>query len=104
MKGTVYSGVVYLPKYRDADMHGLLRAVVRTSSVLRLAESLRVYDIPFHPLMLSQGIWCESKSMVENAASERFYGQVIVCPLWCQYLKAENYVPIPKEFKCRQTA
>lgn len=98
-KGTVYTGIAYLPKYPDADMHGLVRCVVRTSSVLRLAEALRVYDIPFHPLMLSQGIWCESKSAVEELASVSQYGQAIVCPLWCQYLKVENYKVIPKGFK-----
>ncbi len=32
MKGTVYTGIVYLPKHPDADMHGLLRCAVRTKA------------------------------------------------------------------------
>ena len=30
MKGTVYTGIIYLPKHPQADMHGLLRCAVRT--------------------------------------------------------------------------
>ena len=98
-KGTVYTGIVYLPKHPQADMHGLLRCVVRTSGVQNLALALRVYDIPFHPMMISQGLWAESKSVMEQQASEKHYGEVLVCELWQQYLKAENYQSVPKELK-----
>jgi hypothetical protein len=99
VKGTVYTGIVYLPKHPQADMHGLLRCVVRTSGVQNLASALRVYDIPFHPMMFSQGIWAESVSITEQYASSNHYGEVLVCELWQQYLKAENYQPVPKGLK-----
>lgn len=104
MKGTVYTGVIYFPRHPDADMHGLIRCVVRTSGLMNLAGALRVYDIPFHAMMFGQGIWCESKSIAEIEASEMHYGEVMVCPTWCQYLKAENYKTIPRGLKCQKSA
>ena len=50
MKGTVYTGIVYLPKHANADIHGLLRCIVRTKGMSELASILRVYDIPFSRL------------------------------------------------------
>lgn len=99
MNGTVYTGVAYFPKHPQADLHGLVRCVVRTSSVMKLAEALRIYDIPFSPMLLNQGIWNVSASIVEQRASESHYGEVLVSPLWCQYLEPDFYEPVPKSLK-----
>lgn len=99
MKGTVYTGIVYLPKHANADIHGLLRCIVRTKGMSELASILRVYDIPFSPALFNWGIWCESKSVVEQAATEGQYGRTLVCPTWCQYLDIANYQPIPEKLK-----
>ena len=99
MKGTVYTGPAFFPKHPLADMHGLVRCVVRTSGVLNLHRALQVYDIPFHVMMLSLGLWCESKSVIEQGVTAEHYGEVMVCELWKQYLKPENYQPVPKGLK-----
>ncbi len=104
MKGTVYRGVIQLKEYPQADMHGNLIAVVRTSGVLSLTSALHLYGIGFHPMFFSLGLWHVSKCAVENLVTERYYGQVLVCPLWCQNLTAENYKPIPAQFKTKGAA
>ena len=100
-KGTTWAGVVYCPKHPEADMHGLLRGAVRTSSVLRLAEVIRLYDIDFHVMWLRQGLWSESHSIAEIQATMRNYGVLLVCPLWCAYLGPERYQPMPKELRVK---
>jgi hypothetical protein len=102
MKGTVYTGVCYFPRHPQADMHGLVRCIVRTSSLQKLQEALAVYDIPFHVLMFNEGIWCESKSVVEKAVSETHYGEVMVCALSYQYLGGGHYETVPKGLKVSQ--
>jgi hypothetical protein len=100
MKGTVYTGIIFLPKHPNADMHGLLRCAVRTNGGMsELTRILRIYDIPFSPVLFNWGIWCESKSMAEAAATERNYGRAMVCPTWCQYLESSRYELIPETFK-----
>ena len=99
MKGTVYTGVCYFPRHPQSDMHGLVRCVVRTSGMVNLGASLQVYDIPFHPMMFQQGIWCESKSAVEKSITEQHYGEVMVSALWCQYLQSDSYHTVPKGLK-----
>ena len=100
MKGTVYTGIVYLPKHPQADMHGLLRCAVRTErGMSHLAAILRVYDIPFSPMLFNWGIWCLSESVVEQTATELYYGRALVCPLWCQYLEPGKYKPISDVLK-----
>jgi len=102
MKGTVYTGVAYFPRHPYADMHGLVRCVVRTASLQHLQEALAVYDIPFHVLMLKEGIWCESKSVVEKSVTEAHYGEVMVCALCYQYLTGAHYETVPKGLKVSQ--
>jgi hypothetical protein len=100
MKGTVYTGIIFLPKHPNADMHGLLRCAIRTNGGMsELTRILRIYDIPFSPVLFNWGIWCESKSMAEAAATERNYGRAMVCPTWCQYLESSRYELIPEKFK-----
>ena len=100
MKGTLYTGIIFLSKHPNADMHGLLRCAVRTNGGMsELTRILRIYDIPFSPVLFNWGIWCESKSMAEAAATERNYGRAMVCPTWCQYLESSRYELIPDKFK-----
>lgn len=99
MKGTVFTGIIYFPQHPQADMHGQLRCIVRTSGITNLTSILRLYDIPFSPVLFNWSIWTESKSMAEQTASEQHYGRALVCPTWQQYLAPEHYQPIPDKFK-----
>jgi len=99
MKGTVYTGIVYLPKLPQADMHGLLRCVVRTQGLTELTSILRIYDIPFSPALFNWGLWCESKSIIEQQVTETRYGRVLVCSVSFQYLALEAYREIPDSLK-----
>jgi hypothetical protein len=99
MKGTVYSGIVCLSRHPNADVHGQLRCAVRTTGLTSLTSILRLFDISFSPILFNYGIWCESKSQVEITATEKHYGEALVCPTWAQYLKVEDYQPIPEKLK-----
>ena len=102
LKGTVYTGIVYLPKHPEADMHGLLRCVVRTQGLTELTSILRIYDIPFSPALFNWGLWCESKSIVEQHATGPHYGRVMVCSLErleLQFLSPEGYRELPDSMK-----
>ena len=104
LKGTVFTGLVYLPSHPKADIHGQLRCIVRTAGMTNLTTILRRFDIPFSPVLFNYNLWCESKSVMEIQATERHYGEALVCPTWQQYLGAENYVPIPASFRKRGVA
>jgi len=104
MKGTVYSGLIYLPSHPQADVHGQIRCVVRTQGITNLTTALRRFDIPFSPVLFNYSLWSESKSAIEQQATERHYGVPMVCPTWCQYLKVENYSVIPSSFMKRGVA
>jgi len=99
VKGTVYTGIIYFPQHPQADMHGQLRCVVRTSGITNLTSILRVYDIPFSPTLFNWSIWTESKSLAEQLATQQNYGVALVCATWRQYLAPEHYQPIPDKFK-----
>ncbi len=93
-KGTVYSGIVYMPEHPFADLHGLIRLVIRTQSWMLVQDAMTEWGIPL--IGLRWKIWQESKSHAEHQATERHYGELLACPLALQYLKPENYKPIPK--------
>ncbi len=100
-KGTVYSGIVYLPDHPDADLHGLLRVCIREASVSHAINKLDNSLIHTHCLW-TRKIWQESKSHAEAQATERHYGELLTCPLVSQYLRPENYKPIPKSLLRRK--
>lgn len=101
MKGTVYSGIVYMPHHPEADLHGQLRCVVRAQGITNLTSILRAWDIPFSPVLFNYSLWTESKSAIEREVSEGHFGEALVCPTWAQYLRHERYQPIPLELKMR---
>lgn len=91
-RGIVYGGVVKWPTHPAADMHGLVRAVVRARSreqVARAAEAVGIGAPP--PSAWLSGIWAESRSVVEGQATEGRWGEMLACRLEKQYLSAENY-------------
>jgi hypothetical protein len=98
---SVYAGIVYLPQHPQADLHGLIRGVVRTRGILRLKEILDRFDIPFHARMFQEGTWSESRSIAEIQAAQSHYGELLVCPLWCAYLGASYYQPAKEGLKMR---
>lgn len=99
MKGIVFSGIVYWPKHKHADIHGNLRIVIRTKYQLEIEAILARHKIPFHQSLFRAGIWHRSQSQVEIAASEGHYGEILTCPLVLAYLKPENYIPLGKSRK-----
>ena len=104
MKGTVYSGIVYMPMHPDSDLHGMLRLVIREASVMRISEKLDRARIPYTPSLFQTRIWQVSRSHAEEQATVGHYGELLACPLVLQYLKPENYKPIPKFLLRRKQA
>ena len=91
-KGIVYSGIAYLPDHPDADLHGLVRACIRERSRLAAMQKLRRAGIPL--VGSTNMIWQQSASHVEQMATERHYGEILICPIVFQYLDANNYRPL----------
>lgn len=98
MRGTCYGGVIYLPSHPDADLHGLVRACMRISGGwVALFTKIDMLGIRRTTGRMSNSqIWQVSESQAEKAATERHYGQLLICPLVKQYLAAENYRPMAK--------
>lgn len=97
MKGIVFSGIVYWPQHKHADIHGNLRVVIRTQYQLQVESILKRAGIEaFSPVLFNRGIWQRSKSQVEIKAAEDHYGEILTCPLVSAYLKPENYVALPR--------
>ena len=91
MKGSVYGGVLYLPQHPAADIHGLVRAVMRTKSWAYVNMALEQLNVVNPSLMLRNGIWGQSGSAVEKMVTEGHYGEMMVCPLVSAYLDAAKY-------------
>ena len=91
MKGSVYGGVLYLPQHPYADIHGLVRAVMRTKSWTYVSMALEELNVLNPSLMLRNGMWGQSGSAVEKIVTETHYGQMLVCPLVEAYLNAGKY-------------
>ena len=98
MKGIPYGGVLYLPEHPSADIHGLVRAVIRTKSWLWAEEHLtkQTNVLRTHHLWTS-GFWSESKSAVEILVSQQHYGELLICPMVESYINAEAYKPYRKQ-------
>jgi len=91
MKGSVYGGVLYLPQHPYADIHGLVRAVMRTKSWAYVSLALEQLGVVNPALMLRNGIWGQSGSAVEKGVTESHYGCLMVCPLVEAYINAAKY-------------
>ena len=105
MKGTCYSGIVYFPEHPEADMHGLIRVAVRTRGPLDVCDKLIRAGMPGSMAAFwHTRVWTESKSHAEIAATETHYGELLACSLATQYLKSENYKPIPRALLRRKRA
>jgi hypothetical protein len=103
MKGTLYGGIICKPDHPEADMHGLLRCIIRARSKQHVADALHCFGVTFDWFAdFNSGVWSESKSAAEVQAAEGRYGIVLVCPLVQAYLRAENYKPL-KEKECKAT-
>ena len=92
MKGVVYGGVLYLPEHPSADIHGLVRACIRTRSWLWAEEQLSKQTNVLRTHMLwSSGLWSISQSAVEIMVSQQHYGELLICPLVEAYINPEAY-------------
>ncbi len=98
MKGSVYGGVLYLPAHPFADIHGLVRAVMRTKSMLYVNQALEALGIENTRALWAERMWADSASAVEKLVTEPHYGAMMVCPLVSAYLKAEKYQELGKEY------
>jgi hypothetical protein len=95
----VYGGVVYFPIHPKADMHGLVRIIIRTKSTAAVHLALNSFCILTSASFWNCLIFQESKSAAEQKATEGHYGEVLVCSLAEAYLKPENYQRIGKGMK-----
>ena len=98
MRGTVYGGMIYFPQHPCADMHGMVRACIRSRNWLTVRHAWKAYGIDFeiNP-NLHLKLWQESKSVVERNATEGRYGEILVCSLVEAYLRVDRYAKIPRE-------
>ncbi len=95
-KGTVYGGVLYLPHHPYADIHGLVRAVMRTKSWAYVNMALEQLGVVNPSLLVRNGIWALSGSAVEKIVTEHQYGCLLVCPLVEAYINAEKYLKLSR--------
>ncbi len=96
MKGTVYSGIVFMPDHPSADLHGLVRVVLREINRMRVVEHLEAAGIRTVGIWTTE-LWRVSNSHAEQQAAEALpMGVLAACPLAKQYLSPEFYQAIPK--------
>ena len=91
-----------MPQHPFADMAGLLRVALRTSSRTAIESILARYALAVPQQYWTYGIWRESQSASELHATETHYGEVLVCPLALAFLRPENYQPLAKEYLIRK--
>ena len=93
----VFGGIVRLPAHKLADMHGLVRAVVRTQSQLQVDSIMRGFGLNIPPSFWIAGIWSESKSHYEDLVTIGHPGKVFVCGLWELYVNKGKYEVLEKQ-------
>jgi hypothetical protein len=98
IKGSVYGGIFYLPSHPAADMHGLLRGVMRTNSMAYVNLALEGLGVESCRVMWREHLWAESASAVERLVTETHYGELMVSPLVSAYLNADSYRVLEKEY------
>lgn len=88
---SVFGGIVRLSNHKLADMHGLVRAVVRTQTRLQVNSIMRAVGLDIPPSFWIAGIWSESKSLRESHVTDGHNGKVFVCGLWDLYVDEGKY-------------
>ncbi len=104
-KGTVYGGILYLPRHPFADIHGYVRGVMRTKSSAYVNNALEALGVENCRALWFEHVWGESGSAIEKLVTEQHYGEMMVCPLVEAYLKADRYQSLGREyFRSSKTA
>jgi hypothetical protein len=80
-----------LPQHKLADMHGLVRAVVRTQTRLQVNSIMSAHGLDIPPSFWIAGIWSASKSLREWHVTDGYNGRVFVCGLWDLYVDEGKY-------------
>jgi hypothetical protein len=93
-KGLVFGGTCHMPSSPHADMHGMVRAVVRAKLFTQAIVALERLGVRVLPSDLGR-TWLVSTSAVEIQLTATAYGQVFTCPLALAYLKPESYAHVP---------
>lgn len=86
----VFGGTIRLPDSPHADMHGMVRAVVRTKLFLEATRILDRFGVRVVPQDLNR-TWTLSTSHIEHELTLHAYGELFVCPLSTQYLQPGHY-------------
>jgi hypothetical protein len=102
MKGLVFGGTVKLPTSPHADMHGMVRAVVRTKLFTGAIVAMARLGVHVLPQDLGR-TWSVSTSAIESEITAPAYGVVFICPLALAYLRAEHYTKTPPPHAPRAT-
>ena len=89
-KGTVYGGTVRLSSSPDADMHGYLRAVIRTHLFAGVMTALSRFGLRVLREDLGR-TWSVSTSAVEQEVTLHQFGELFTCPWALAYLRADSY-------------
>lgn len=89
-KGQVYGGACKLPTSPHADMHGMVRAVIRTKLFTEAIDAMRRLGVVIIPQDLGR-TWAVSASAIESEITARAYGEVFICALHLAYLRPESY-------------
>ena len=97
MKGLVFGGILCLPHHPAADIHGLVRAVIRTKNWLWAEEMLAKIGVPQTHALWNTGLWSETKSAVEQLVSQQHYGQILICPVAEAYIGPDHYRPLTRD-------
>lgn len=94
---TVWGGIVRLPHHKLADMHGLVRAVVRTQTKLQVNSIMESFGLNIPPSFWIHGIWSASRSLREDHVTQDHPGKVFVCGLWDLYVNEGKYEELKRE-------
>jgi hypothetical protein len=100
-KGNVYGGVLHLPAHPAADIHGLVRAIMRTRNQQFVNTALGGLGVQGPAALWREHIWCESGSAIERLVTESNYGVLMVCPLVSMYVKADAYQKLDERYFTR---
>ena len=98
MKGKVFAGICHWPLNPHADMHGLCRFAIRTSTPSTAQRAMERYGVRV-PMSQFAYTWGESVSRIEQAATEPHYGEVLTCRPSLAYLDIAYYEPAPGRLK-----
>lgn len=87
---SVWGGFCHFPDHPLADLHGVVRFCIRTTSPYRVRDALAKYGVDLNPREIHK-TWGASKSHTEAAVTRLNFGEVYFCSVVHSYLDISVY-------------